>query len=153
MLLKPCNGWTDFMLEGAEVFGLSYIDDIAFEWIEQAIHGLEVMQPFCVKGFLEPNRMLCTVSFWNCHVIIEDDDRHTLKQDDIEVMYSHTSMIDFCKNLYNDVSGNIDEWVSFLDYDDENLEQKKQRLIKMLERLKELINLREERFGENRCFL
>ncbi len=111
------------------------------------------MLPFCVKGFLEPNRMLCTVSFWNCHVIIEDDDRYALKQDDIEVMYSHTSMIDFCKKLYNDVSSNIDEWVSFVDYSDENTEQKKQKLIKMLERLKQLIDLREQDFGENRCFL
>lgn len=25
MLSKPCNGWTDFMLEGAEVFGLRAI--------------------------------------------------------------------------------------------------------------------------------
>lgn len=153
MLSKPYNGWTDFILEGVEVIGLSYLDDIAFEWIEQAIHGLEVMLPFCVKGFLEPNRMLCTVSFWNCHVIIEDDDRYALKQDDIEVMYSHTSMIDFCKKLYNDVSSNIDEWVSFVDYSDENTEQKKQKLIKMLERLKQLIDLREQDFGENRCFL
>ena len=65
MLTKPYYGWTDFSLEGTSVYGLSYLDDIAFEWLDQAIHGLETMLPFCVKGFLEPGRMLCTVSFWN----------------------------------------------------------------------------------------
>lgn len=80
MLTKPYYGWTDFSLEGTSVYGLSYLDDIAFEWLDQAIHGLETMLPFCVKGFLEPGRMLCTVSFWNCHIVIEDDEREPLKR-------------------------------------------------------------------------
>ena len=62
MLTKPENGWTGFGLEGTSTYGLSYLDDIAFEWLDQAIHGLETLSPFCVKGFLEPNRMLCVVS-------------------------------------------------------------------------------------------
>ena len=45
-----------FQLDHTSVYGLSYLDDIAFEWIDQAIHGLETMMPFCVKGFLEPDR-------------------------------------------------------------------------------------------------
>ena len=56
MLTKPVNGWSDFQLDHTSVYGLSYLDDIAFEWIDQAIHGLETMMPFCVKGFLEPDR-------------------------------------------------------------------------------------------------
>lgn len=80
MLTKPRGGWTDFSLEGTGTYALSYLDDIAFEWIDQAIHGLETMLPFCVKGFLEPNRILCTVSFWNCHIIIEDDERFPLNK-------------------------------------------------------------------------
>ena len=53
MLTKPENGWTGFSLEGTSTYGLSYLDDIAFEWLDQAIHGLETLSPFCVKGFLE----------------------------------------------------------------------------------------------------
>ena len=83
MLTKPYYGWTDFSLEGTSVYGLSYLDDIAFEWLDQAIHGLETMLPFCVKGFLEPGRMLCTVSFWNCHIVIEDDEREPLKKESV----------------------------------------------------------------------
>lgn len=55
MLTKPMHGWSDFQLAGTSVYGLSYLDDIAIEWVTQAIHGLETMLPFCVKGFLEPN--------------------------------------------------------------------------------------------------
>ena len=59
MLEKPVYGWSNFQLEGTSQYGLSYLDDIAFIWVEQAIHGLEEMLPFCVKGFMEPNRFLC----------------------------------------------------------------------------------------------
>lgn len=53
MLTKPHAGWSDFQLNGTSLYGLSYLDDIAFEWLEQAIHGLETMLPFCVKGFMD----------------------------------------------------------------------------------------------------
>lgn len=51
MLTKPLHGWTDFSLEGTASYGLSYLDDIAFEWVEQAIHGLETLLPFWCKRF------------------------------------------------------------------------------------------------------
>lgn len=50
MLSKPKYGWSDFKLEGTSTYGLSYLDDIAFEWLDQATHGLKTMQPFYVKG-------------------------------------------------------------------------------------------------------
>ncbi len=153
MLTKPKNGWTDFSLEGTFAYGLSYLDDIAFEWLDQAIHGLETLSPFCVKGFLEPNRMLCMVSYWNCHIIVEDDERRPLRQEQIRREYSHTSMIEFCKCLYSDISEHIDAWVSFVDYVDADPEKKRQQLFQKLEKLKELIEQREESFGETRCFL
>ena len=58
MLTKPINGWSDFQLEGTSLYGLSYLDDIAFEWVDQAIHGLETLTPF----FRE--RVLGTKSFF-----------------------------------------------------------------------------------------
>ena len=51
MLTKPIHGWSEFKLDGTLRYELSYLDDIAFEWVAQAIHGLETMMPFCVKGF------------------------------------------------------------------------------------------------------
>ena len=30
MLTKPVHGWSDFQLDGTSIYGLSYIDDIAF---------------------------------------------------------------------------------------------------------------------------
>lgn len=153
MLTKPENGWTGFSLEGTSTYGLSYLDDIAFEWLDQAIHGLETLSPFCVKGFLEPNRMLCVVSYWNCHIIVENDERYLLKKEQIRNEYSHTSMIEFCKYLYNDVYDHRDGWISFVDYVDADPEKKEQQLLQKLERLKALIVQREECFGGDRCFL
>lgn len=37
MLTKPDYGWSDFQLEGTSIYRLSYLDDIPFEWLEQAI--------------------------------------------------------------------------------------------------------------------
>lgn len=36
MLSCPVNGWTLFSLEGTESQLLSYLDDIAPEWLDQA---------------------------------------------------------------------------------------------------------------------
>ena len=153
MLTKPVYGWSDFQLEGTGVYGLSYLDDIAFEWVEQAIHGLETMRPFCVKGFLEPNRFLCTVSYWNCHLVCEDDERYPLNQEELIHELSHTSMLQFCQYLYEDVSQNINEWASFVGYEDLDIDKRKAELDQKLECLKNLIAERTEWFGEHRCFL
>lgn len=153
MLTKPHAGWSDFQLNGTSLYGLSYLDDIAFEWLEQAIHGLETMLPFCVKGFMEPGRFLCVVSYWNCHIICENDERNQLDNEDINTEYSHTSMLEFCKYLYNDIISNIDEWVRFVDYNEVDWDEKRKVLECKLDRLKELISEKEGHFGTDRCFL
>ena len=153
MLTKPIHGWSEFKLDGTLRYELSYLDDIAFEWIDQAIHGLETMMPFCVKGFLEPNRFLCTVSYWNCHIVCEDDERYPLDKKKVINEISHTNMLQFCQYLYDDISQNIDEWASFVSYDNSDVEEKKKTLIHKLNHLKELISEREECFGDDRCFL
>ncbi len=56
-------------------------------------------------------------------------------------------------NLNNDISAYINEWASFVDYTEENSEDKKHDLLQRLERLKALISENEPCFGENRCFL
>ena len=153
MLTKPVHGWSDFQLDGTSIYGLSYIDDIAFEWVVQAIHGLETLMPFCVKGFLEPNRFLCTVSYWNCHIVCEDDERYPLDKEDVINEISHTNMLQFCQYLYDDISQNIDEWISFVDYEEIDVVKRKEVLVQKLNHLKKLISEKEEYFGKNRCFL
>lgn len=153
MLTKPDCGWSDFQLDGTSVYGLSYLNDIAFQWIAQAIHGLETMQPFCVKGFLEPNRFLCTVSYWNCHIVCEDDARFPLNKENVINEISHTNMLQFCQYLYDDISQNIDEWVSFVAYEELDVVHRKEALVQKLEKLRTLISEREKCFGKNRGFL
>ena len=153
MLTKPVHGWSDFQLDGTSTYGLSYLDDIAFEWVDQAIHGLETMLPFCVKGFLEPDRFLCTVSYWNCHIVCEDDERNPLDKEDVINEISHTSMLQFCQYLYHDINQHIDEWISFTDYEDTDIAKRREILTQKLRYLNKLISEKEEWFGENRCFL
>ncbi len=157
MLSKPNAGWTTFQLAGSSAYKLSYLDDIAFEWLEQAIHGLKTLQPFCVKGFMEPTRFLCVVSYWNCHIICEDDRRHSLTGDDIKNEYVHISMLDFCKELHDNILKSTDEWADFAPLFDDDREEiiccKKDLLRTMLAQLQQLIAEREESFGKNRCFL
>ncbi len=153
MLTKPKYGWSDFQLEGTCKYGLSYTDDIALEWVEQAIHGLETMLPFCVKGFLEPDRFLCIVSYWNCHIICEDDERKPLDKEAVTHEISHTSMLQFSKYLYEDVSKNLDAWVSFVSYDDKDISKKHEELSRSLKKLKRLIAEKAECFDEDHCFL
>lgn len=153
MLSKPDCGWSDFLLEGTSKYGLSYLDDIALEWVDQAIHGLETMQPFCVKGFLEPGRFLCMVSYWNCHIILEDENRAPFGRDSVGYELSHTNLLQFCKYLYEDVSQNLDEWAAFVSYDGEVNQKRKKVLAKKLASLKKLIAQREERFSGKYCFL
>ena len=149
MLTKPQYGWSDFSLNGTSVYGLSYLTDVAFEWVGQTIHGLETLHPFCVKGSLEPDRMLCMVSYWSCYITVESETEKPYTEERMVQEYSHTSMIDFCRSLYADISGSMDEWVSFVDYLEEDLEEKRGRLAEKLERLKELISEQEKYFGPN----
>ena len=148
---KPEAGWSDFSLDGTSVHPLSYLDDIPFEWLDEAIHGLETLTPFCVKGFMEPGRFICVVSFWNCHIICEDEDRDPLTLPNTIHEISHTSMLQFCQQLYDDISENLDDW-AYWDYDSE-FATNKEELIKKLVRLKELIAENEKHFGEDRGFL
>lgn len=152
MLTKPVHGWSKFQLEGTSVYELSYLTDVAFDWLTQAIHGLETMLPFCVNGFLEPNRFLCTVSYWNCHIVCENDERFPLNKERVFHEISHTSMLEFCRYLYEDISQNMDEWVSFVDYVEYDMDERKKDLEQKLARLKALIAEKEELFGKNRCF-
>ena len=159
MLTKPDCGWSDFSLDGTSVYPLSYLTDIPFDWLNEAIHGLETLNPFCVKGFMEPGRFICVVSFWNCHIICEDEDKYPLIPENTRHEISHTSMLQFCQQLYDDISENLDDWACWDNYgwdeDDSefNFETNKEELTKKLVRLKELIAENEEHFGENRCFL
>ena len=153
MLTKPEHGWSDFSLDGTSVYTLGYLDNIPFEWLDDAIHGLETLNPFCVKGFMEPGRFICVVSFWNCHIICEDEDRDPLDPQNTIHEISHTSMLQFCQQLYDDISENLDDWARW-DYDPElDFDTNKEELIIKLARLKELIAENEEHFGEDRCFL
>ncbi|MBQ8983695.1 MAG: hypothetical protein IJ079_08915 [Lachnospiraceae bacterium] len=150
MLSEPHSGWSDFHLNGTQFnYGLSYLDDIAYDWLDQAIHGLETMLPFCVKGFMEPGRFLCLVSYGECLILIEDEDKNEVSiEESVKI-----SMLDFCKELHSDISKHFDGWVNFVDYNSPDFEAKKLELQKLLNRLEELINEKSIYLGPGHVFL
>ncbi len=153
MLTKPRAGWTRFSLEGTSAYSLSYLDDIAFDWLDSAIEGLNRMMPFCVKGYCEPHRVVCMVSYLNCFVIYEKECTEPLTENDFRTEYSHTSMLEFCEVLYNDISSDLDGWAGFVDYHGENHEVKKRELLSRLKVLKTLIEEKRKLFGEGYIFM
>ncbi len=159
MLSKPDTGWTGFCL-GSRTYYLSYLDDIPFEWLNQAIHGLKTMSPFAVHGFCEPGRVLCLVSYWNCHIISENDDRKELILSETHWEFAHVNMLDFCKALYTDISHDLDAWSEWINIYAETereynkIKNKRKKLLeKRLRELEKLIQRNEQNFDEHHCFL
>lgn len=153
MLSSPRYGWSDFRLEGISAYSLSYLVDIPIEWLDQAIHGLETMHPFCVKGFLEPDRFLCIVSYWNCHIVCEDHDREASRKETIIHETSHTSMLAFCRLLSADIGQALDAWCSFTPDHELDEEKRKATIAQKLNQLNRLIAKRESLFESDWCFL
>lgn len=160
MLSKPHHGWTEFSI-GNQEYRLSYLTDIPTDWLSQAILGMETLTPFAVHGVCEPGRLLCLVSYWNCHTIFEDEYRKELTKEEAEWDIVHLSMLDFCKNLYKDIRDNLDDWSTqwFFLVDEDTEEERQQaydnyknKIQLKLDRLHELIIDNEEHFGEYRCF-
>lgn len=133
MLSKPEAGWSKFSLNGTSTFSLSYIEDIAFYWIEQAMDALKYHKPFCVEGVMEPGSILVVVSYYWSFVISEDDNGNwVLEESDI-------TLIDFCKELYSDILPYVDEWANFTNYFNEDREKFTAMLSKLLDEFHEVI--------------
>ena len=56
----------------------------------------------------------------------EDDERYPLGTEDVINEFSHTNMLQFCQYLYEDISQNMDEWVTFVDYEEIDVAKKKE---------------------------
>ena len=152
MLSTPQYGWTRFSTQTRK-HALSYLTNVPFEWLDQAIHGLKTLQPFTVHGCCEPMRFLCTVSYWNCHIIREEEGSYPLSKEHTTWEILHISMLDFCKQLHDAISNDIDAWsdwyVGLRDDDRSDAAQRrinKRNLRKRLKQLKKLIQQNEEAF-------
>lgn len=153
MLTKPEHGWTNFQLtDDALMFCLSYLTDIPMDWLDQAIRGLETITVFSVHGVCEPGRMICTVSYWNCYLIFEEERREGTPYD---TEHFHIGMLDFCRKLYDDITINLEAWVHWNDpfyKDDTYYDTRRAELQKRLDTLAKLIEDRSKKFIDpHRC--
>ena len=112
--------------------------------MEATIDELETLKPDCVEGFLEPGHLLCTVSFWNCHVASEDEICPYPEETAVYFTYGF-SMLDFCRSLYEDIQENFDDWVVFRSPDRSPKEEEREKLRQGLETLKQWIEKRQDR--------
>jgi len=138
MLSKPQHGWTVFSLGESNYF-LSYLSNIPLEWLERAIFGLETLLPFEVYGYCEPGKMVCTVDFWECRIVFEDD-KHHKKDSYFEIAPVH--MLDFCKTLHEDISAHIEDWAKW----NASYNLTKEEIQSRLNRLQMLIRIKENCF-------
>ena len=72
------------------------------------------------------------LSYWNCHIIREDEGRGPWEKEDVMHEFSHTSMLQFCEYLYHDILRDMDEWISFISYFAIDCEWRKKTLTKKL---------------------
>jgi len=152
LISTPHVGWITFQLEGTRAYELSYLTDIPMLWLDAAIHGLESLEPFCVTGFLEPMRMVCVVSYWNCHVFIEEDDDFEIDSNEVNLEHSHVGMLDFCRMLHDDVASDVESYASFMDWAVYDVDKEAEELRRKLSRLSELIDAKAEHFADDRFF-
>lgn len=106
MLTIPEDGWTDFSIGDAK-YHLSYLGAGPTDWLKEAIRGLKNFQPFIFYGWCEPEYIFCTV-MKNFYYIICVDEGEILKTHAIKM-----NMLDFCKELYTDISRDIVAWTYF----------------------------------------
>lgn len=151
MLSKPESGWTNFELS-KNLYSLSYLTDVSIDWLDSAIDGLKNLKPFVVRGFLEPSRMICTVSYWNTHIFVEDDDDEELKTENSNYEIVHINMLDFCKKLYEDINSNLQSWIDWFCDEEIDLNKRKDELVKKLDELKQLIESKKEYFNGSYFF-
>lgn len=152
MLSKPENGWTTFELSKNK-YSLSYLTDVSMDWLNAAINGLKNYRPFSVDGFLEPDRMICTVSFWNIHIFTDFDENEAMNVEDYNYETIHINMIEFCEKLYNDVNNNLQEWINWFCDDEIDLKEREKELKKKLSELRLLIDEKKDDFKGGIFFL
>lgn len=152
LLSEPDFGWSAFSFPDAEKsYELSYLTDIAVEWLDKAIYGLEHLTPFCVHAYLEPGRLLCTVSFWHCHLAVEAEDREPEEIGDIIHSLSNTDMLSFCTYLRDSIQAHLDSWLKWdacewAEMTEDEREERRQKLDSQLKQLSTLIE------SQAKCF-
>lgn len=157
MLSVPDFGWSKFCIPNTKTYSLSYLTDVALEWIKSATYGLKNLTPFAVEGFCEPGRMLCTVSFWKCYVLLEEEDKNgALLEGPVAI---DMSMADFCQELYKDINDNLEAWVTWFtcgsyekDDDRFDLDDRREDLVNALTDLKETIDSESKKFKGGTAF-
>ena len=80
-----------------------------------------------------------------------------MEENELRHEYSHTSMLEFCRYLYQDIREFFEDWVSFADFidndDEEAMASKRDCLSKQLSLLASLIDENRKYFDEDHCFL
>lgn len=149
MIKELEHGWASIDL-GVYGMHLSFMTTrLPLNWLDQAIMGLEKNLPITIHGSVEPGYDMCTFTGTLCHAFyIDEGDFPCIPRRIYTFPYSK---LQFCKELYEDILKELDEWVLWLcssysypdkelPYDNPKFKEEKAKLSRKLKRLKKLID-------------
>ena len=108
--------FADITLHGGYKTSLSYMTDIPYQWLVQAIFGLKKDTNIVVSGMTEPGRELFTFTETSYHIIYECEDDFPASEDHSSYCVIPMGKLDFCKELYHDIFSELDDWALWYSY-------------------------------------
>lgn len=115
ILSKPKYGWA--MVNLGDFKGrVSYLNDIAFEWLEVLKVAIENKTIATLYGDEEGSNFYIVLDDYYGYVIINRDELET-----VEIDYG---LIDFTQELCNAIRTDLKGWARFCDYDDLSEDEK-----------------------------
>lgn len=133
MLSIPTASQTILKLKKEE-YVLSCIYNIVIEWIDNAITGLSKKHPFVLSQPFD--NLKITVGYFSTHIVKDEVNNYSI----YNYEFVRINMLEFCTNLYDDISQNIDAWANCQSIEIENLEEKREELERHLSKLKDEID-------------
>ena len=147
--------YADITLHGDYTASLSYMTDIPYQWLVQAIFGLKKDASITVAGLTEPGRKLFTFTDTSCHIIYECESDFPANESYSSHCIVPMGKLDFCKELYHDISSELDDWALWYNclnksdngeypYDNPHFMKSRTMYEQKLLQLKDLIDMKEK---------
>ena len=131
-LSTPHAGWTNILI-GDESLPASYLTSVPFDCLDNMIYAIQNSSDFTVSFDAEGYMYKILSDDYRTYLLIEKDIIPDVK------VFDNITKFDIAKCLYNDISKDIDLWVMWDMYEDDDEElitENKKNLENGLEKLK-----------------
>lgn len=131
MLDRPHHGWSNITI-GAWTDRCSYLDDVPFMLLRTISEFQTTKRPTSVKFDAEGYEYILVFDYSVVHIITETDDGYELSSQEV----SYPSLI---RELVGDIQGEIDGWTGWMSYENQDFQERKERLLTACEELESTI--------------